>query len=32
MEFKPGQLLSQIEFPNDLREKLKNSDLPQLKN
>tara|TARA_R110002096_G_scaffold109056_5_gene238627 strand:+ start:6638 stop:8578 length:1941 start_codon:yes stop_codon:yes gene_type:complete len=30
MEFKPGQLLSQIEFPNDLREKLKNSDLPQL--
>ncbi len=30
MDFKPGKLLSQIEFPNDLREKLEKSDLPQL--
>ena len=30
MEFKTGQLLSQIDFPQDLREKLEVSDLPEL--
>lgn len=30
MDFKAGELLSQIEFPKDLREKLEKSDLPQL--
>lgn len=30
MEFKAGELLSQIEFPQDLREKLEKADLPQL--
>jgi 1-deoxy-D-xylulose-5-phosphate synthase len=30
MDFKPGKLLSQIEFPQDLRDKLETADLPQL--
>lgn len=30
MDFKAGQLLSQIEFPQDLRDKLSTADLPQL--
>ena len=30
MDFKAGKLLSQIEFPQDLRDKLETSDLPQL--
>lgn len=30
MDFKAGKLLSQIEFPKDLREKLETVDLPQL--
>ena len=30
MYFKAGKLLSQIEFPQDLRDKLETSDLPQL--
>ncbi len=30
MSFKAGEFLSQIEFPNDLREKFKSSDLPQV--
>ncbi|MBL4707779.1 MAG: 1-deoxy-D-xylulose-5-phosphate synthase [Flavobacteriales bacterium] len=30
MDFKAGKLLSQIEFPKDLREKLETTDLPQL--
>lgn len=30
MDFKAGKLLSQIELPQDLREKLSTSDLPQL--
>ena len=30
MDFKAGKLLSQIEFPQDLRDKLKTADLPQL--
>ena len=29
-EYKAGPLLSQIEFPNDLREKFKEEDLPQI--
>lgn len=30
MSFKAGEFLSQIEFPQDLRDKFKNSDLPQV--
>ena len=30
MDFKAGKLLSQIEFPQDLRDKLETADLPQL--
>ncbi len=30
MEFSAGQLLSQINFPSDLREKFKDKDLPQI--
>lgn len=30
MDFKAGKLLSQIEFPQDLRDKLSTADLPQL--
>ena len=30
MDFKAGKLLSQIEFPQDLRDKLSTSDLPEL--
>lgn len=30
MDFKAGKLLSQIEFPQDLRDKLSTEDLPQL--
>ncbi|MBX7095367.1 MAG: 1-deoxy-D-xylulose-5-phosphate synthase [Flavobacteriales bacterium] len=31
-EFKPGQLLAQIDFPSDLRSKFKEEDLPQISN
>ena len=30
MDFKAGKLLSQIEFPQDLRDKLETADLPQI--